>query len=107
MAAATLLIPGTQATCLQDASGVTVYNAVRVSLGLDRDDLGGRPPKEWLSLLSTEHAPGQWAPVRTTLASNTQLSAGAIVRSPYDRMTTFARDFAYDWRGDLRFNANS
>jgi pimeloyl-ACP methyl ester carboxylesterase len=105
MAAATLLIPGTQATCLQDAGGVTVYNAVRVSLGLDRDDLGGRPPKEWLSLLSTEHAPGQWAPVRTSLAPNTQLSIGAVVATPYARIKSFVTDFAYDWRADLRFNA--
>jgi pimeloyl-ACP methyl ester carboxylesterase len=105
MASATLLIPGTQATCLQDANGVIVYNAVRVSLGLQRDDLGGRPPAEWTSLLSVEHAPDQWAPVRTSLAPNTRLSAGAVVDTPYARMKTFVQDFAYDWRGDLRFNA--
>ena len=39
----TLLIPGTQATCLEDQNGVIVYNAVRVQVGLHKNDLGGRP----------------------------------------------------------------
>ncbi|MDA0312482.1 MAG: hypothetical protein O2992_10250 [Gemmatimonadetes bacterium] len=39
-------------------AGETVYNAVRVSLGLQKDDLGGLPPDQWQALLSMEHAPG-------------------------------------------------
>jgi len=39
MADRTLLIPGTQASNLFDANGVQVWNAVRVGVGLTRDEL--------------------------------------------------------------------
>ena len=61
----TLLVPGTQATSLADQHGTIVYNAVRVSVGLHKDDLGGRAPSEWEALLSMEHRPGLWPPTRT------------------------------------------
>src|SRR5919197_344767 len=101
----TLLVPGTQATRLDDAAGVTVFNAVRVGLGLSDNDLGGRPPSEFQALLSMKHAPGQWAPVHTSLAEGTTLSPGRVVSSPYDRLVKLATPFAYDWRGDVRWNA--
>lgn len=101
----TLLIPGTQATCLEDAGGTVVYNAVRVSLGLDRDSLGGRPPEQWIRLLSMRHDPGRLDPVATSLEPGTRLSTGKVVHTPYNRLETFVHDFPYDWRGDLRFSA--
>jgi len=101
----TLLIPGTQASTLEDAAGVTVYNAVRVSLGLQKDELGGRPPSEWQALLSMEHAPGSLEPVRTSLMPGVSIRAADVVRLPYDRMLSFSDAWPYDWRGDIRYNA--
>jgi pimeloyl-ACP methyl ester carboxylesterase len=107
MADPTLLVPGTQATKLVDGAGVTVFNAVRVSLGLSDDDLGGRPPSEFQTLLSMSHAPGQWAPVNTSLSAGTTLAPGRVVTSPYDRLSRVGDPFPYDWRADIRWNARS
>jgi hypothetical protein len=102
---ATLLVPGTQASCLADQNGVTVWNAVRVSLGLQKNDLGGRPPAEWQALLSMEHRPGQDAPVRTSLLAGTELHPSKVVLAPYDRLARMATLWPYDWRGDIYHNA--
>jgi pimeloyl-ACP methyl ester carboxylesterase len=100
----TLLIPGTQATSLADQDGTVVYNAVRVSLGLQKDDLGGRPPGEWQALLSMEHAPGSWEPTRTSLLPGVEIRAASVVGTPYDRMLAFSEPWPYDWRADIRHN---
>lgn len=101
----TLLVPGTQASTLADQNGTPVYNAVRVSLGLQKDELGGRPPDEWQALLSMEHAPGSLEPVRTSLLGGVEIHASGVVRTPYDRMLAFSEPWPYDWRGDIRYNA--
>ena len=105
MADSTLLIPGTQATTLLDHRGVTVYNAVRVGVGLQKHDLGGRPPSEWQRLLSLENVPGLWEPSRTSLEPGTSITPGPVVGTPYDRMLSFADPWPYDWRADIRYNA--
>lgn len=105
MADRTLLIPGTQATSLVDQDGTVVYNAVRVSLGLQKDELGGRPPREWQRLLSLESRPDAWRPARTSLEPGTDVLPGAVVGTPYDRMLSFAEPWPYDWRMDIRYNA--
>ncbi|HEX9885125.1 MAG TPA: hypothetical protein VGA70_01485 [Longimicrobiales bacterium] len=105
MADRTLLVPGTQATNLADQNGKIVYNAVRVSVGLQKDDLGGRPPSEWQALLSTEHRPGLWAPTKTSLEPGTEVTEHSVVGTPYDRMLSFAEPWPYDWRLDMRYNA--
>ena len=101
----TLLVPGTQATSLADQHGTIVYNAVRVSVGLHKDDLGGRPPSEWEALLSMEHRPGLWPPTRTSLDPATELHPASVVRTPYDRLWSVVEPWPYDWRDDLRHNA--
>ena len=103
----TLLVPGTQATTLVDQNGTTVYNAVRVSIGLQKDDLGGRPPSEWQALLSQEHTPGELAPTRTSLLPGVEIHPGPVVRTPYDVMFTFSDPWPYDWRSDIRYNGSS
>jgi hypothetical protein len=105
MADATLLVPGTQATTLIDQDGRVVFNAIRVALGLSKKELEGYPPDSWLSLLSMEHRPGDWAPVRTSLEANVQLFPGGVVRTPYDELSRGIALFGYDWRADLRWNA--
>lgn len=103
----TLLVPGTQATELVDHDDVTVFNAVRVGLKMDRSNLGGRLPSGWEQLLSMEHQPGNWRAVRSSLEDGTTLAPGRVVRVPYERLHTQldVEDWAYDWRADLRFNA--
>jgi pimeloyl-ACP methyl ester carboxylesterase len=101
----TLLIPGTQATCLEDQNGVVVYNAVRVEVGLQKKELGGRPISEWAQLLSMEHADGVLDPSKTTLEPGSQLLAGTVVVTPYQLFPHAYEEWGYDWRADLRFNA--
>lgn len=101
----TILVPGTQATSLADGDGRVVYNAVRVSLGLQKDELAGRPPDEWQRLLSLEHDPGQWKPTKTSLEPGTDVVAQKVVGTPYDRMLSFSEAWPYDWRMDVRYNA--
>lgn len=101
----TLLVPGTQATTLRDQNDVTVYNAVRVSLGLQRESLGGRPPSEWLRLFSIEYEPGELAPTRTSLEDGTDIRPGPVVMTPYDRLPKPLDTWPYDWRLDMRHNA--
>lgn len=105
MADPTLVVPGTQASRLYDQNEVLVYNAVRVSMGLDREALGGRPPEEWVPLLSLENAPGRLDPVRTSLTPGTEIRSGASVVVPYQVMSNTYRLWNYDWRLDLRYNA--
>ena len=101
----TLLVPGTQATTLRDHRGKTVYNAVRVQLLVGRGDIGDRDPDELGKLMGMEHAPGRLKPVRTSLEDDTHVVKGDVLRTPYDGLP--ATDwFRYDWRADLRFNAN-
>lgn len=101
----TLLVPGTQATSLADQNGTVVYNAIRVSLGLQNDELGGRPPDAWRRLLSVAHEPGALEPSRTSLESVTEVRTASVVGTPYDRMLSFAEPWPYDWRMDIRHNA--
>lgn len=105
MADRTLLVPGTQATSLADQNGTIVYNAVRVSLGLQQDEMGGRRPGEWQRLLSLRHRPGGWKPTRTSLEPGTEVTPHSVVGTPYDRMLSFAEPWPYDWRMDIRYNA--
>jgi pimeloyl-ACP methyl ester carboxylesterase len=105
MADRTLIVPGTQATTLRDQDGTTVYNAVRVSLGLDGDELAGRPPERWAELLGTEHTPGSWGPTRTSLDPAVTITPGPAVGTPYDRLPKPNSFFPYDWRLDSRYNA--
>ena len=102
----TLVIPGTQASNLDDQSGTQVWNAVSVNVGLSKKSLGGRPPSQWRPLLSMTHTPGTFAPAQTSQSPTTELSATSIVHSPYDRLMAMCDDeFPYDWRGDIRYNA--
>jgi pimeloyl-ACP methyl ester carboxylesterase len=101
----TLLIPGTQATCLEDQNRVVVYNAVRVEVGLQKNDLGGRPISEWARLLSMSHDEGVLEPSATTLEPGSELEPGEVVVTPYQLFPHAYVEWSYDWRADLRLNA--
>lgn len=101
----TLLIPGTQATCLEDLNATIVYNAVRVEVGLQKNELGGRPISEWVRLLSMEHAEGVLDPVKTTLEPGSALRPGPVVVTPYQLFPHAYEEWPYDWRADVRWNA--
>ncbi len=106
MAKRLLLVPGTEASSLFDKSGRVIWNAVRASLGLSNEELGGRPPSQWTALLSLAHKPGEWAPSRTSLEDGTDITADLVVQTPYDRLWNMIDDvFPYDWRCDIRYNA--
>src|SRR5687767_5363984 len=101
----TLLIPGTQATTLDDQNGTICYNAVRVEIGLQKEELGGRPMAVWAQLLSMKHAEGVLEPSKTTLEPGSGLRAGTVVVTPYQLFPRAYAEWAYDWRADLRLNA--
>jgi pimeloyl-ACP methyl ester carboxylesterase len=100
-----LLIPGTQATTLRDQLGQRVYNAVRVSLPLVPASLGNYPRDRWVPLMSMEYAPGALRPARTSLLPGTALNAGSVVASPYQPLPAAWERWGYDWREDIRANA--
>ena len=83
MRAPILLVPGTQATELVAEDGSVAYNAVRASLGLDRD---GEAIEAF--------ARGALVP-------------GRVLRTPYARLFEEfeVRAWGYDWRDELRVNA--
>jgi pimeloyl-ACP methyl ester carboxylesterase len=99
-----LLVPGTQATSLRTAAGKRVYNAVRVNMGLTKTDLG-KDPAQWVPLLSLEHTPGQLAPAKTTLQAGIVVEAGKVLRTPYESFSSGYEMYPYDWRCDIRHNA--
>lgn len=101
----TLLIPGTQATNLEDQNGTICYNAVRVEMGLQKKELGGRPMAVWAQLLSMAPADGVLEPSKTTLEPGSELLAGMVVVTPYQLFPRAYEEWAYDWRADLRLNA--
>lgn len=104
MADINLLVPGTQATNLVTATRKRVYNAVRVNMGLGKTDLG-KDPAAWVPLLSLEHTPGQLAPTKTTLQPGTVVKAGKVLMTPYESFSSGYEMYPYDWRCDIRFNA--
>ncbi len=101
----TLIIPGTQATTLKDGDGKVVYNAVRVGIPLLRDSLGGHPKTQWVALMSMRHLPGRLEPVKTSLLPGTTLTPGFVVQTPYALFPKYYEEWPYDWRADLRWNA--
>jgi pimeloyl-ACP methyl ester carboxylesterase len=103
MADRTLLVPGTQATNLLDQDGKRLYNVVRVNIGLTKKDLG-KDPARWVTILSMEHAPGQLAPVRTSLLPGTEVRTGSVAKTPYEAFPSSYKPWPYDWRCDLRHN---
>ena len=98
-----LLIPGTQATTLVDQNGDEIYDAVRMGLPLIAKSLGGLSKDEWVAVMSMELKPGDLAPVRTSLQEGRSLGHGPISRTPYSLLDY--EDWGYDWRADLRWNA--
>jgi pimeloyl-ACP methyl ester carboxylesterase len=99
----TLLVPGTQATCLSDGRGV-VYNAVRVSMPLVAEGIAGFPREQWAALMGLGSTPGQLAPASTSLLAGESLRTDSVVRSPYEPLKGLTT-WPYDWRADLRWNA--
>ncbi len=100
-----LLIPGTQATTLRDGQGIRVYNAVKSGLPIFGKSLGGRPKAQWVDLMSMSHIAGQLAPERTSLEPAGQLVPGSVVITPYELFPKGYEEWSYDWRADLRWNA--
>lgn len=107
----TLLVPGTQATTLVDRDNNTVvYNAVRAAMNqLPPGDqfitVNNRTPEQLGALLSMKHTSGRLPPTATSLEPGTELIPGDVVQTPYNELPDH-ESFPYDWRADLRFNAN-
>ena len=102
-----LLVPGTQATSLR-GNGKTVYNAVRVEVGLGDEAIHKRTPKQVGTLLSMRHLSNKLDPIATSQEPGTEVKSGEVLRTPYNKWPPKWIDhwFGYDWRADLRFNAN-
>jgi len=103
MSSRTLLVPGTQATTLQDQTHRIVYNPVAMGLPLFPKDLGGYPPAEWAALLSMTYAPGKLQPTQTSRLPGTTISPYVMVSSAYQPMLAYD-SWPYDWRADIEAN---
>jgi pimeloyl-ACP methyl ester carboxylesterase len=101
-----LLVPGTQATTLRDSRQTRVYNAVSAGLPLFGKSLGGRPRSQWVELMSMSHVPGHLEPERTSLEPGEQILPFSVVQTPYQLFPKYYEEWPYDWRADLRWNAD-
>lgn len=102
---ANLLIPGTGGITLMDSEGDDIGWPVLMRLkGIIRG-VQGKDDDELIELMSMAHAPGQLAPVRTSLRAGTSLHPGRVVRVAYNQVPSDFNSFLYDWRQDLRHSA--
>lgn len=97
-----LLVPGTQASSLVRGDD-EIYNAVRMGLPLIPKSLGGVPKDQWVEVMSMKHTPGKLAPARTTLQDGSEVTCGKVSKAAYSLLKY--EGWPYDWRADLRWNA--
>jgi len=101
-----LLVPGTGGITLMDNKGNDLGYPVKMRLGvLTKGVLAGLPADELVALLSMAHVPGQWAPFRTSLKEGVSIRPGHVLQVAYNQIPTSYNVFLYDWRADLRWNA--
>ena len=105
MANLNLLVPGTGGITLRDNNGKDVGWPVVMRLPNILRGLSGQSDQELLELISMEHRPGQFAPVKTSLRPGTSLSPGHVLRVAYNQVESGFNQFLYDWRTDLRYSA--
>ena len=102
---ANLLIPGTGGITLRDSRGRDLGYPVHMRLGIAVDALLGIGPERLVELLSMEHRPGQWAPVKTTLVPGLSILPHQAIEAAYNQVPASFNRFLYDWRCDLRYSA--
>jgi hypothetical protein len=106
MPSRTILVPGTQATTLQDQNHRIVYNPVALGLPLFPKDLGSYPPSEWAALLSMTYAPGSLQPTQTSRLPGTSITKAVMVSAPYQPLLAYD-PWPYDWRADIEANGQA
>lgn len=102
---ANLLVPGTGGVTLRDSLGQDIGYPVRMRLGVALGQLLGMSPERLAELLSMEHRPGQWAPVKTTLVPGLSLLPNQVIAAAYNQVPRSFNHFLYDWRSDMRYSA--
>jgi pimeloyl-ACP methyl ester carboxylesterase len=100
----TILVPGTQATTLQDQNGQVVYNPVAIGLPLFPKKLGSYPPEQWAPLMSMTYAAGSLQPQLTSRLPGTSVGKARMVETPYAPLLSYD-PWPYDWRADIEANA--
>src|SRR5687768_1688000 len=106
MANSGLLVPGTGGITLMDNKGNDLGYPVKMRLGvLTKGYLAGLSAAELVELLSMEHNPGQWAPAKTSLKPGVSIRPGHVLQVAYNQVPATYNAFLYDWRADLRWNA--
>lgn len=89
-----------------DNKGNDLGYPVKMRLGvLTKGLLAGLPADELVALLSMAHVPGQWAPFRTSLKEGVSIRPGHVLQVAYNQIPSNYNAFLYDWRADLRWNA--
>ena len=103
---ANLLVPDTGGITLMDSQGNDLGYPVKMRIGVaTRGLVAGLSAPELIELLSMEHAPGQIAPVRTSLKPGTSVRPGHVLKVAYNQLQTDFNNFIYDWRADMRYSA--
>jgi len=100
-----LLVPGTGGITLMDSAGNDLGYPGRMELGVRTGGLLAAPASALVDLLSMEHAPGQAAPVKTSLRTGVSIRPGHALQLAYELVPPTFNTFLYDWRADLLWNA--
>jgi hypothetical protein len=100
-----LLIPGTGATALRDSLGHNLGNPARPDTAFGLAALAARSPQEAVDTLAMEHREGQWAPLRSSIQDGRSILPNHVFTALYTRLPKDWAHFMYDWRADLRYNA--
>jgi hypothetical protein len=97
-----LLVPGTGGVTLLE-NGVT---DIGYPFGLYINSFfSGNLSQSQQDLLSMEHIPDQIDPKKTTLKRNSFIKPGSVINSAYNQVIPSVIPYPYDWRADIRYNA--
>jgi hypothetical protein len=102
-----MLVAGTGGTQLLK-DGESLGHPVILNLRLWLFNTVGADIDQTVQDMSMKHAPGQIAPVLTTLATGSKVEAGPLLHAAYhliSQKTGVA--FGYDWRGDIEHSAQA
>ncbi len=108
----TLLIPGTGGTQIWK-DGQSLGHPVLLNLKLYLFARAGQDVSQTVRDMSMAHDPEHIAPTKTTLAKGSRVSPGPTLEVAYQQLldrlpgdAPAAKSFPYDWRADLRYNAD-
>ncbi|MGF1451855.1 MAG: hypothetical protein ACFB21_07270 [Opitutales bacterium] len=100
-----LFVAGTGCAALKNNLGHDLGIPMDLRTTLGNISQFARGADEFLDVVSMEHRPGQWAPVKTSLMPGRSIVASHLYFPCFTQVPSHYNHFLYDWRADLRHNA--